>query len=138
MLAGAGVRAAQVVVDANVDDEPRPGTPFGLVFGVLTQWDGQWYMEIVRRGYPRSIPPDITYFQLEARGRVLPAVPDDRPAVLDRMLPGGDTFAALFAQRRCCRWPPSCSSACSPGGCTAPTSPSGRWCCSPCSPARSC
>ena len=75
MLAGAGVRAGQVAVDANVDSEPRPGTPLGLVIGVFTQWDGRWYMEIVRSGYPRSIPPDITYFQLEARAAFFPLYP---------------------------------------------------------------
>lgn len=95
VVAGAGVRASQVVVDANADNEPRPGSPLGLVFGVLTQWDGQWYMEIVRGGYPRSIPPDITYFQLEARAAFFPLYPMTARA-LDWVLPGGDTFAALF------------------------------------------
>jgi len=95
VVAGAGVRASQVVVDASAENEPRPGTPFGLVFGVLTQWDGQWYMEIIRGGYPRSIPPDVTYFQLEARAAFFPLYPMTARA-LDWILPGGDTFAALF------------------------------------------
>ncbi|MEZ5297743.1 MAG: hypothetical protein R2697_16135 [Ilumatobacteraceae bacterium] len=25
------------------------------IVDVLTSWDGMWYMEIVRNGYPRSI-----------------------------------------------------------------------------------
>jgi hypothetical protein len=95
VLAGAGVRASQVVVDASNDGEPRPGTPLGLIAGVLTQWDGLWYMEIVRGGYPRSIPPDITYFQQEARAAFFPLYPTVA-RVADRILPGGDTFAALF------------------------------------------
>jgi hypothetical protein len=95
VLAGAGVRASQVVVDASNDGEPRPGTPLGLIANVLTQWDGLWYMEIVRGGYPRSIPPDITYFQQEARAAFFPLYPAVARAV-DRILPGGDTFAALF------------------------------------------
>jgi hypothetical protein len=94
VLAGAGVRASQVVVEANNDGEPRPGTPLGLIAGVLTQWDGLWYLEIVRGGYPRSIPPDITYFQREARAAFFPLYPSVVRAV-DRVLPGGDTFAAL-------------------------------------------
>ena len=136
VLAGAGVRASQVTVDAAEALEPKPGTPVGLITGVLTQWDGLWYLEIVRSGYPRSIPPDITYFQLEARAAFFPLYPLLVRA-FDRILPGGDTLAALVVTPRSPSWRSS-SSACSPGGCTATTSPSGRWCCSPCSPARSC
>jgi hypothetical protein len=95
VLAGAGVRASQVVVDANNEGEPRPGTPLGLIAGVFTQWDGLWYMEIVRNGYPRSVPPDITYFQLEARTAFFPLFPTIARAA-DRVLPAGDSFAALF------------------------------------------
>jgi hypothetical protein len=95
VLAGAAVRASQVTVDANLALEPRPGTPLGLVSGVFTQWDGLWYLEIVRSGYPRSIPPDITYFQLEARAAFFPMYPMLVRA-LDPVIPGGDTIAALF------------------------------------------
>jgi Dolichyl-phosphate-mannose-protein mannosyltransferase len=94
VLAGAGVRASQVVVDANTKGEPRPGTPVGLIANVLTQWDGLWYLEIVRGGYPRFIPPDITYFQREARAAFFPLFPMVVRAG-DRILPGGDTLAAL-------------------------------------------
>lgn len=94
VLAGAGVRASQVVVDANNDGEPRPGTPLGLIAGVFTQWDGLWYMEIVRGGYPRFIPPEITYFQREARAAFFPLFPLVVRAA-DRVLPAGDTVAAL-------------------------------------------
>ena len=94
VLAGAGVRASQVTVDAAEAGEPKPGTPLGLITGVLTQWDGLWYLEIVRSGYPRSIPPDITYFQLEARAAFFPLYPL-LVRGFDRILPGGDTLAAL-------------------------------------------
>jgi hypothetical protein len=53
VLLGAGVRASQLVVDANLDDEPRPDSAAGMVAGVFTSWDGRWYLEIVRNGYPR-------------------------------------------------------------------------------------
>ena len=94
MLAGAGVRAAQVTVDAHDNLEPVPGSPWALVNGVFTQWDGLWYMEIVRNGYPTSIPPNVTYFQLEARAAFFPLFPMVA-RVFDWILPGGDTLAAL-------------------------------------------
>ena len=78
MLVGAGVRAAQLTVDAHEDLEPRPGSPLGLVSGVFTQWDGRWYMEIVRNGYPRVDPARHHVLPGRGPGRVLPAVPDAR------------------------------------------------------------
>jgi hypothetical protein len=93
MLAGAGVRASQLTVDAHDQLKP-PVSPWNLVSGVFTQWDGLWYLEIVRHGYPRSIPPNITYFQQEARAAFFPLFPLTVRAV-DRVVPGGDTLAAL-------------------------------------------
>jgi len=94
VLAGAGVRASQVTVDANIDPERSPESPLSLITGVFTQWDGNWYLEIVRNGYPRSIPPDITYFQLQARAAFFPLYPL-AVRVLDVVAPGSDTVAAL-------------------------------------------
>jgi hypothetical protein len=94
VLAGAGIRASQVTVDANLDGEASPGSPLGLIAGVFTQWDGLWYLEIVRNGYPRSIPPDVTYFHIEARAAFFPLYPGLVRAV-DTVLPGGDTVASL-------------------------------------------
>ena len=65
-----------------------------LVAEVFASWDGQWYLEIVRSGYPRTIPPDVTYFELEARAAFFPLYPMLVRGV-DRVLPAGDTFAAL-------------------------------------------
>jgi Gpi18-like mannosyltransferase len=95
MLIGAGVRASQQSVDADRLLQPRPGSPWALVARVFAQWDSNWYLEIVRNGYPRSIPPDITYFQLEARAAFFPLYPF---AVrwLDAIAPAGDTLAALM------------------------------------------
>jgi hypothetical protein len=95
VLLGAGVRASQLVVDANLDDEPRPDSAAGMVAGVFTSWDGRWYLEIVRSGYPRSIPPAITYEQTEARAAFFPVYPTIVRAA-NAVLPGGDSFAALF------------------------------------------
>jgi hypothetical protein len=94
VLAGAGVRSAQQVVDAEAAGVPRPDNAVGLISEVLTSWDGRWYLEIVRSGYPRAIPPGITYEQTEARAAFFPVY----PALVrgfDLVLPGGDTFAAL-------------------------------------------
>lgn len=52
-------------------------------------------MRIVRRGYPSFVPDGITYDDPEARVAFFPAYPGLVRAV-DRVLPGGDTFAALF------------------------------------------
>lgn len=95
ILVGAGVRAAQLVVDANKAQQPRARTATGYITEVLTSWDGRWYLEIVRSGYPRSIPPNITYEQLEARAAFFPLYPA-LVRIGDQVLPGGDTFAALF------------------------------------------
>ena len=94
LLAGAGVRAAQVTVDAAEELESSPGSPTSLVTGVFTQWDGRWYMEIVRNGYPRAIPPGVTFHQDEARAAFFPVYPSLVRA-LDRIVPGGDTVVAL-------------------------------------------
>ena len=94
VIAGAAVRASQMVVDQRADGEPEEGA-VDLITSVLTSWDGKWYLELVRRGYPDSIPPDITYNQLEARAAFFPMYPG-AVRLFDSLLPGGDTFAALF------------------------------------------
>jgi hypothetical protein len=96
VAAGAGVRASQLVVDAAAEGEERPDNAVNLITGVLTSWDGLWYLEIVRQGYPRSIPDNITYFQEEARAAFFPVYPF-LVRVFDVVFPGGDTLAALGA-----------------------------------------
>lgn len=100
IIAGAGVRAAQRVVDIREDiaagilDEAEPSAG-STISNVLTSWDGRWYLEIIRNGYPRQIPENITYEQLEARAAFFPVYPW-LVRFVDFVLPGGDTFAALF------------------------------------------
>lgn len=94
VLAGAAVRSSQLVVDAAAEGEERPENAVGLITGALTSWDGLWYLEIVRQGYPRVIPDNITYFQEEARAAFFPVYPFV-VRVFDVVFPGGDTFAAL-------------------------------------------
>jgi hypothetical protein len=93
VLVGAATRGAQLRVDAAEAGIP-PMSNAASVSGVFTGWDGLWYLRIAREGYPRFIPPDITYFQPEARAAFFPLY----PAVVrwtDAVLPGGDTAAAL-------------------------------------------
>jgi hypothetical protein len=95
VLAGAGVRAAQQVVDVREAGGVPAKNAVSQIVEVLTSWDGLWYLEIVRNGYPHSIPPNVTYDQLEARAAFFPVFPWT-VRVVDRVLPGGDVLAALL------------------------------------------
>ena len=105
VLAGAAVVATELRVDANLADEQGLplADPHGTVgignavrpmLDVLTSWDGLWYMDIVRHGYPRTVPPDVTYHVEEARAAFFPLFP-----ILGRwfdvVVPGGDSLAVL-------------------------------------------
>jgi hypothetical protein len=106
VLAGAAVVAAELRADANLAEQQ--GLPYGdphatvaatgsavrPMLDVLTSWDGLWYMEIVRHGYPRVVPPDITYHVDEARAAFFPLFPLLGRA-FDEMLPGSDSIAVL-------------------------------------------
>lgn len=104
VLAGAAVVAAEIRVDTNIADDIglEVADPHGTARGsavrpivdVLTSWDGKWYMEIVRNGYPREIPPDVTYHVDEARAAFFPLYPTIARWA-DVALPGGDVAAAL-------------------------------------------
>jgi hypothetical protein len=93
VLGGAIVRASQIVIDQREDNEPEDGA-VDLITSVFTSWDGRWYLELVRLGYPERIPANITYEQTEARAAFFPMYPG-AVRVLDSILPGGDTAAAL-------------------------------------------
>ncbi len=85
------VAAAGVVAAAQ---EPRPASARAPILDVLTSWDGLWYFDVVRHGYPPSVPAHVTYFDTEARTAFFPAYPLLVRAA-DRVLPGGDVFAGL-------------------------------------------
>ncbi|MBK5333554.1 MAG: glycosyltransferase family 39 protein [Ilumatobacteraceae bacterium] len=109
VLAGAAIVAAELQVDINqtkgvagvpfadpaVAGRPLPTSALGPISDVLSSWDGIWYMGIVRDGYPRHVQPHVTYFVADARAAFFPAYPMLVRAV-DKVLPGGDTLAALF------------------------------------------
>jgi hypothetical protein len=86
------VAAAAAAVAAARD--PRPDSAARPILDVLTSWDGLWYLRIVRDGYPASVPPDITFNQVEARAAFFPLYPMVVRAA-DRLLPGGDVAAAI-------------------------------------------
>lgn len=105
VLAGAAVVAAELRVDANLAEERslaladphgtgNVGNATRPMLDVLTSWDGLWYMDIVRHGYPTDIPPNVTYHVDEARAAFFPLFPLLGRAV-DRILPGGDSLAVL-------------------------------------------
>jgi Gpi18-like mannosyltransferase len=94
VAAGAGVRAAQRVVDANQAGVAPPGSGVDLITEVSTSWDGLWYLAIVRDGYPTLVPPNVTYFEPEARAAFFPLYPT-LVRIFDPIIPGGDTFSAL-------------------------------------------
>jgi hypothetical protein len=108
VLAGAAIVAAELRADTNQVkglDVPfadphllgrtMPNSAVSPMLDVLTSWDGNWYLRIVRDGYPRHVQPHVTYEVADARAAFFPTYPMLVRAV-DKVLPGGDTIAALF------------------------------------------
>lgn len=80
--------------------KPRPRNAFRGILDVFTSWDSKWYLEIIRRGYPRFVPPNVTYeydtdHLRAARGAFFPLYPLVVKAA-NVVLPGRDVAAALF------------------------------------------
>ena len=110
VVAGAAIVAAELQVDINqtkgvagvpfadpsIAGRPLPTSALGPISDVLSSWDGIWYMRLVRDGYPHHVQPHVTYFIADARAAFFPAYPLLVRAV-DKVLPGGDTLAALFS-----------------------------------------
>ncbi len=104
VIAGAAIVASELRVDASraeqmgtlpdVHGSGSAGSALRPIADVLASWDGAWYLDIVRNGYPTSIPAEITYFQDEARAAFFPLFPTvGRLAIL--IFPGGDSLAVL-------------------------------------------
>ena len=94
VIAGAGIVAAQRVVQDRAAGIGRPRNALGRINEVLTSWDGKWYFRIVRLSYPTHIPPHVTWDDVQARTAFFPMFPT-LARWLDQVLPGGDVFAAL-------------------------------------------
>ncbi len=105
VLIGAAVVAAELRIDANLAEERslpvadphgtgNVGSAIRPIVDVLTSWDGLWYVDIVRNGYPTDIPPDVTYHIDEARAAFFPLFPL-LGRWFDKICPGGDSVAVL-------------------------------------------
>ena len=110
VMVGAAIVAAELRADDNAVKANFPDAPFAdpqyvskaiptsavrPMLDVLTSWDGLWYLRIIRSGYPRSVQPNVTYDVSDARAAFFPAYPM-LVRFVDKVLPGGDTTAALF------------------------------------------
>ena len=76
-------------------NKPIPKNAVSPMLDVLTSWDGIWYLRIIRRGYPTTVRPNVTYDVADARAAFFPTYPT-LVRWVDWLLPGGDTMAALF------------------------------------------
>ena len=94
VIAGAAIVAAQQSTVARIEGLERPKNAVNLIMRVLTSWDGAWYYRIIRDGYPGVVPPDISYFDPQARAAFFPVYPMLVRA-MDFVLPGGDVFAGI-------------------------------------------
>ena len=109
VMVGAAIVAAELRADGNYVTANLPDAAFAdpqyvnkaiptnavrPMVDVLTSWDGLWYLRIIRSGYPRSVQPNVTYDVADARAAFFPAYPM-LVRLVDRVLPGGDTVAAL-------------------------------------------
>jgi len=84
--------ASQAVVDRTNDVVPANGLS-GLA-AILDSWDGHWYLDVVREGYPHHIMPNVTYFVSDARAAFFPLYPR-LVHYLDVIMPGGPVSVAL-------------------------------------------
>ncbi len=94
VVMGAAIAVAAEAVTARTnDEEPTPGLS-GLV-QVFDSWDGHWYLDVVREGYPHHIMPNVTYFVSDARAAFFPLYPR-LVHYLDMVVPGGPVSVALL------------------------------------------
>jgi hypothetical protein len=94
VLMGAAVFAVQKIVEQKLRADPHPMNAVSWLISVLSGWDGRWYFEIARHGYPTVVPQNVTYDMPEARAAFFPLYPIF-VRCLDAVLPGGDVLAGL-------------------------------------------
>ena len=94
VIMGAAVVVAAEAVWARINNETPKNGLSGLI-AVFDSWDGHWYMEVVRNGYPHHIMPNVTYFVSDARAAFFPLYPRV-VHYLDVLLPGGPVSVGLF------------------------------------------
>jgi len=91
---GAAIAVAAQAVWARLNEEEPVGGLTGLV-QVFASWDGHWYLDVVREGYPHHIMPNVTYFVSDARAAFFPLYPR-LVHYLDNIIPGGPVTVALL------------------------------------------
>lgn len=94
VVMGAAVTIAAQAVWARLNDEEPQGGLSGLA-DVFVSWDGHWYLDVVRNGYPHHIMPNVTYLVPDARAAFFPLYPRI-VHYIDIVLPGGPVSVALF------------------------------------------
>jgi Gpi18-like mannosyltransferase len=94
VIMGAAIAVTSQAVVARTNNEEPTGGLTGLV-QVLDSWDGHWYLDVVRDGYPHNIMPNVTYFVSDARAAFFPAYPR-LVHYIDNIVPGGPVSTALL------------------------------------------
>lgn len=94
VIVGVGVGITAHAVRDRWDDKAPVQGPTAVI-RALDAWDGHWYMDVARSGYPRHIMANVTYEVSDARAAFFPLFPRT-VHYLDVLLPGGPVSVALF------------------------------------------
>lgn len=94
VMMGAGVSVAAQAVWSRWNGEEPVGGASALV-QVLDSWDGHWYLDVVRDGYPHHIMENVTYFVPDARAAFFPLYPMIVRGI-DWVVPGGPVSISLL------------------------------------------
>ena len=94
VLLGGGVAITSWAVQLKEKGE-SPETGFSNIAKFLDMWDGHWYLDVVRMGYPRDIQDNVTYFVSDARAAFFPLYPR-MVHYIDKFIPGGPVLTALL------------------------------------------
>lgn len=94
VLVGGAISGTAAAIRIREQGSTAPSGPTLLV-QFLDSWDGKWYLEVVRAGYPRWIPSNVTYYIPEARAAFFPLYPR-LVHYIDMLIPAGPVSAALL------------------------------------------
>lgn len=94
VIVGCAIAGSSWAVTMRDQGKIPPNGPTLLV-QVLDSWDGKWYLEVVRTGYPRFIPTNVNYYIPEARAAFFPLYPR-LVHYIDMIVPAGPVSSALL------------------------------------------
>ena len=94
VLAGGAIAVTTWALQDKEEGKPAKNG-LKMLIEYLDMWDGHWYLEVVRNGYPRVIQPDVTYFVSDARAAFFPLYPR-LVHFFDLLLPGGPVWVSLL------------------------------------------